>query len=49
MKPTLHTETTTLSIVWEESSGIIQHIKESESLEGIATHIQGEVFFINTN
>ena len=45
MRPILQTETTNLSIIWDESCGIIQHIKNSNSLEGMATHIQGEVFF----
>jgi len=45
MQPILHTETTSLEIIWDESCGIIDQIKSSKALEGIATHIQGEVFF----
>ncbi|WP_298518736.1 cyclophilin-like family protein [uncultured Kordia sp.] len=45
MQPILHTKTAKLEIIWDESCGIINQIKESNSLEGIATHIQGEVFF----
>ncbi|WP_298422299.1 cyclophilin-like family protein [uncultured Kordia sp.] len=45
MQSILHTETKTLEIVWDESCGIINQIKTNTALEGIATHIQGEVFF----
>lgn len=45
MAPILYTETTQLSIIWDDSSGIIQDIKNHNALEGVATHIQGEVFF----
>ena len=34
-----------IEIEWEESCGIIQAIKEADSLEGIANNIGGEVFF----
>ncbi|WP_420574738.1 cyclophilin-like family protein [Kordia sp.] len=45
MQPILQTETTKLSIVWDESCGIINQIKNAETIEGVATHIEGEVFF----
>lgn len=45
MQPILTTETTKLTIIWDETCGSIQHIKDSNPLEGVATHIQGEVFF----
>jgi hypothetical protein len=45
MQALLQTETTKLEISWDESCGIINQIKEANALEGIATHIQGEVFF----
>ncbi|EDP97741.1 cyclophilin-like family protein [Kordia algicida OT-1] len=45
MQPILSSETTKLIIIWDESCGIINQIKNTKSLEGIATHIQGEVFF----
>lgn len=45
MQPILQTETTKLTITWDESCKIINRIKESSSLEGTATHIEGEVFF----
>ena len=34
-----------IEIEWEESCGIIQAIKEADSLEGTANNIGGEVFF----
>lgn len=45
MQPIVGADTITLSIIWDASCGIIQQIKDSKPLEGIATHIQGEVFF----
>ncbi|WP_430411981.1 hypothetical protein [Kordia sp.] len=45
MQHILQTATTTLEIIWDESCGIIDRIKNYTLLEGIATHIQGEVFF----
>jgi len=45
MQPLLQTETTKIKITWDESCTIINQIKEANTLEGIATHIQGEVFF----
>jgi hypothetical protein len=45
MQHILQTATTTLEIILDESCGIIDRIKNYTLLEGIATHIQGEVFF----
>lgn len=45
MQPILSSKTTKLTIIWDESCGIINHVKNTKTLEGTATHIQGEVFF----
>lgn len=45
MQPILQAETTTLEIIWDEFCGITDQIKQSDALEGTATHIEGEVFF----
>ncbi len=45
MQPILQTETTIIEITWDETCGIVEQIKKSNALKGIATHIQGEVFF----
>ncbi|MFK7748866.1 MAG: cyclophilin-like family protein [Kordia sp.] len=45
MNAILQAETTKLTIIWDDSCRIIQQVKNSKSLEGTATHIQGEVFF----